>query len=242
VLIGVLTAAFGSMAVKAVLERRSGAPLDRHPDRHSFLVGGFLARWFYWAAGPVERAAIRLGLGPFFFNLAGLGSGLLAGLLFALGRTTLAGWTIALGGVSDIFDGWIARTTGVADRRGAFIDSTLDRFSETATLVGLCWLFASSPAALTAAAAALGGALLVSYTRARGEALGVLCRKGVLQRTERVLLLWIGAVLDATVSDSLSRGPGALLVPIVSVMAVGTLATAAYRTVWIARRLPVSGG
>ena len=92
--------------------------------------------------------------------------------------------------------------------------------------------------------AALGGSLLVSYTRARGESLGVLCKLGVMQRAERLILLGFGGILDGAVSaawpDALwsDAAGGALLVPVLALIAVGTVGTAAFRTVWIARRLP----
>jgi CDP-diacylglycerol--glycerol-3-phosphate 3-phosphatidyltransferase len=93
--------------------------------------------------------------------------------------------------------------------------------------------------------AALGGSLLVSYTRARGESVGVLCKYGIMQRAERLILLGFGGILDSTVSAAWAtpwadaRG-GALLVPVLGVIAVGTVGTAVFRTVWIARRLPLN--
>ncbi len=85
--------------------------------------------------------------------------------------------------------------------------------------------------------AALGGSLLVSYTRARGESLGVTCKAGLLQRAERLLLLGFGAILDPALSGGLGREPGFVLRIIVIVIAVGTIGTSVYRTVWIARQL-----
>ena len=84
---------------------------------------------------------------------------------------------------------------------------------------------------------ALGGSLLVSYTRARGESQGVLCQAGVMQRAERMLALGFGAVLDPTLSAAFGREQGSLLLLIVAVLAVTTVATAVFRTVWISREL-----
>jgi len=88
----------------------------------------------------------------------------------------------------------------MASRRGAFIDSTLDRFAEFAMFVGLAAWFRLEPLTLSWVVMSLGGSLLVSYTRARGESLGVLCKLGVMQRAERMLLLGLGSILDPALS------------------------------------------
>ncbi len=84
---------------------------------------------------------------------------------------------------------------------------------------------------------ALGASLLVSYTRARGEALGVLCRGGVMQRAERLVLLALAALADAPVTAWLGWAPGMLLAWAVAVIAAGALGTAIYRTASISRQL-----
>ena len=85
---------------------------------------------------------------------------------------------------------------------------------------------------------ALVGSLLVSYARARGESVGVVCKLGIMQRAERLLILALGALLDPTVSAWVGSDPGALLVPALGIIAVGTVGTAIFRTWWIAARLP----
>ena len=95
-----------------------------------------------------------------------------------------------------VLDGRLARARGLASQRGAFLDSTLDRFAEVGVFVGLAVLYMESVPELAVVVAALGGSLLVSYTRARGESLGVTARVGVMQRAERLLLVGLGAVLD----------------------------------------------
>jgi CDP-diacylglycerol--glycerol-3-phosphate 3-phosphatidyltransferase len=130
----------------------------------------------------------------------------------------------------------VARARGIADARGAFLDSTLDRFTEFFAFAGLAYYFAGGWSAL-AVVVALGGSLLVSYTRARGESLGVLCKVGTMQRAERMIILGLGSILDPTLSAALGRGEGTVVAVAVVLIAVGTVVTSVHRTIWIARAL-----
>ena len=101
-----------------------------------------------------------------------------------------------LGGAADVLDGRIARARDMAGERGAFLDSTLDRFAEVGAFIGLIVMYRDSATAVTIVAVALGGSLLVSYARARGESLGIVCKVGIMQRAERLLLVGFGGILD----------------------------------------------
>lgn len=239
VLLGILGFALLTMPVYA------GSAARRRPDplessaRGDFVLGSFVREWFYWFIRPVERVSLALGLSPLFYNVAGAVLGILAGVAFARGDMVAGGWLILGGGAADVLDGRIARARGIASRRGAFLDSTLDRFAEFGAFVGLALWFRTDPTALTLTVVALGGSLLVSYARARGESVGIVCKVGVLQRAERLLLLGFGGLFDPTVSELLTGpGPGRLMRVVVAIVAVGTVFTAIYRIVWIARRLP----
>lgn len=244
-LLAILAVALLSMPVYAATRGRGPDPHDV-AQRGSFVLGSFVREWFYWFLRPVERLSLALGLSPLVYNLLGVAFGVAAGVAFAADRLVLGGWGVLLGGVADILDGRVARAQGVASRRGAFLDSTLDRFAELGAFVGLAAWSGGWRPGLVLVATALGGSLLVSYARARGESVGVVCKLGVMQRAERLLLLGFGGLLDPAVSAAV--GPvgwtppgaagGALLVPVLAVIAAGTLGTAVFRTVWIARRLP----
>ena len=245
VLVGSLAVGLLSVPVYAAGRRGRGSdPLAGGDDRGSFVLGPLVRNWFYWFIGPLERASLALGLGPLFYNVAGVVWGALGGWAFAAGHHALGGWAVLLGGVADVLDGRSARARGVASRRGAFLDSTLDRFAELAAFVGLAVRFQGVPWALAVVATALGGSLLVSYTRARGESLGVSCKLGVMQRAERLILLGFGGILDPAASAAWPTMPwadgagGVLLLPVLGLIALGTVGTAVFRTVWIARRLP----
>ena len=236
ILIGILGSALLSMPVYAVRAAGRPDPLDLG-NRGSFVLGSFVRSWFYWFVGPVERLALRLGLSATAFNLLGVVFGAAAGAAFAAGRLSLGGWAVLLGGAADVLDGRIARAQSVEGPRGAFLDSTLDRFAEVAAFVGLAVYYRASALALTMVAAGMGGSLLVSYARARGESVGVVCKVGVMQRAERLLLVGFGGIVDPLVAASTGWSQGALLLALLTLVAFGTIGTAAYRTVWIAARL-----
>lgn len=233
----IVALALASMPVYAASAARRQPDPNAPPVKGSFVLGSFVRDWFYWFLRPVDRASLALGLGPLFYNLTGVFFGVLAGVLFALGYMVAAGWSVLLGGVADILDGRIARARGMASRRGAFIDSTLDRFAEFGAFVGLAAWFGNQPIPLILVVAGLGGSLLVSYTRARGESVGVLCKLGVMQRAERLMLLGFAGIFDPAVSVAVGR-VNAVLIPALAVIAVGTVGTAIFRVVWIAKRLP----
>jgi CDP-diacylglycerol--glycerol-3-phosphate 3-phosphatidyltransferase len=236
VLLGILVVMFASMPLYAARAAGRHDPLDVD-QRGSFVLGNFLRSWFYWFVGPVERAALAMGLSPTAFNLLGVAFGVASGVAFARGQLGLGGWAVLLGGVADVIDGRIARAQGVAGPRGAFLDSTLDRFAEVGAFVGLAVYFQASTPALVAVASGLGGSLLVSYARARGESVGVVCKVGVMQRAERLLLIGLGGILDPMVAAGTGWNQGTLLLGLLVLVAVGTIGTAIYRTIWIAQRL-----
>jgi phosphatidylglycerophosphate synthase len=236
VLLAILASALLSMPLYAGRAAGRADPLDL-ANRGSFVLGGFVRSWFYWFVGPVERLALRLGLSATAFNLLGVAFGIAAGFAFAAGMLNLGGWAVLLGGAADVLDGRIARAQGVEGPRGAFLDSTLDRFAEVAAFVGLAVYYQTSTTALAIVSAGLGGSLLVSYARARGESVGVVCKVGVMQRAERLLLLGFGGILDPMVAAATGWSQGTLLLALLTLVAVGTIGTAVYRTVWIAARL-----
>ena len=134
----------------------------------------------------------------------------LAALLLGLGWLSLGGWVFLAAGSLDFVDGRVARATGRASRAGAFLDSTLDRVGELLVFGGLAVTFRDSPALLAALAAA-GASLLVSYARARGEALGAgeAAKVGGMQRPERVVVTGVACALSPLADAAFGAGPAA---------------------------------
>lgn len=144
----------------------------------------------------VDRLAARR-ITPNQVTVAALGVSLLAALCIAGGGLRLGALVLLLASLGDLLDGMLARQTGRATPFGAFFDSTLDRIGEGAILAALAYQFAVTgrPTVVAVTVLALLGSLLVSYTRARAEALGVECKVGLMSRAERVALLVLGLLL-----------------------------------------------
>jgi CDP-diacylglycerol---glycerol-3-phosphate 3-phosphatidyltransferase len=233
----VLGLCLGSMVVYALRGRKRDADQEGKGAQLFLGFGDFLLHWFMWAIGPTVRVSLRLGLTPDFYNFAGLLLGVLTGVALGFGRLEAGGWLIALGGIADILDGRIARATGVASAYGDFVDSTFDRFVEVFAFLGLVVLLRASAYGALLAAAAMAGSILVSYARARGEALGVSCSGGLMQRGERLAIMALVCLLDPVVAPRLGWPESKALEWMLGLMAASTFLTAAHRTVWIAARL-----
>ena len=226
-----------TMPIFALVTRGRAIDADVARRPTTILLGYWVRDWLMWLIGPLERGMVRAGVSPDLLNVLGAAFGAAAGLAFAYSELALGGWLILLGGAADIFDGRIARARGIASARGAFLDSTLDRFAEMFAFVGLAAFFARAPVATAMVALALGASMLVSYARARGEALSIDCRGGVMQRAERLVLLGLAGIFDAPIARAGGWDAGDPIMVAVAVIAAGALGTAIYRTLFIAKRL-----
>jgi CDP-diacylglycerol---glycerol-3-phosphate 3-phosphatidyltransferase len=171
-------------------------------------------------------------LTPNGISLTGFLLNLAAAVLITQRLFFLGGVAFIVGSVMDTLDGRYSRMSGKGSLFGAFLDSTLDRIEEGLVLTAVAWYFADSGNAIAAAACVLTvlGSLMVSYTRARAEALGVECKVGIATRPVRVVILSVGLVF--------AKGAGVfdveLLAPAIYVMAALTAFTVGQR-VWHVR-------
>jgi CDP-diacylglycerol---glycerol-3-phosphate 3-phosphatidyltransferase len=153
-----------------------------------------------------------------------------------------AGFLVLLGGFFDILDGRVARLTGLGSKFGAFYDSTLDRVSEIAVYFGILSLYNSyrqevgDVGMIYLVMLAMAGSLMVSYTRARAEALGLDCKVGLMPRAERVVLIGAAALFFG------ASWNGLVLKGVILLLALTTNITAFQRIVWVhqvARGVPL---
>lgn len=182
---------------------------------------------------PLLDVFVRTGLSPNVITTIGFVITMGAGLAYFLGSLQWGGFLVLLGGLFDVIDGYVARQTERVTRFGSFYDSTLDRISEVMVFLGIFSLYNGTepnigePWMVYVVALALAGSLLVSYTRARAEGMGIECRVGLMQRAERVLLLGIATLFFAT------WRAGLVLTLVMIAMAVLTNLTLIYRIYWV---------
>ena len=179
-----------------------------------------------------RNALIQSRLTPNAISMVGLVGNLIAAALVLQEMVFLAGIAFILGSVMDTLDGRYSRMSGKGTLFGAFLDSTLDRIEEGIVLTAVAYYFAEQGDSLAAAACVyvVLGSLMVSYTRARAEALGVECKVGLATRPVRVVLLSIGLLF----AKGAGLGDFELLAPAVYVMAVLTTVTV-FQRVWHVR-------
>lgn len=157
----------------------------------------FFIDYFIWLLRPIERALLKNPrLTPNHLTITSLAACASAGLAIGTGHMATAGWLYILAGALDVLDGRIARATGHASKAGAFLDSVTDRWCELFVFTGFAW-FLHESIWLLAVMLAVTGSLMVSYTRARGESLGIALDGGAMQRAERIALVSIGTLITA---------------------------------------------
>jgi CDP-diacylglycerol--glycerol-3-phosphate 3-phosphatidyltransferase len=195
-------------------------------------------------SGPLTGAEMRAvarnrliesRLTPNAISLTGLVGNVIAAVLILEEMFVLAGVAFVLGSLCDMFDGRYSRMSGKGTPFGAFLDSTLDRIEEGIVLAAVAVWFASESNELAVGATVLTvvGSYMVSYTRARAEALGVECKVGIASRAVRVVILSAGLLFAAgeIVPDF------DLLEPAVYAMAALTIFTTFQRVFHVRRQL-----
>jgi len=143
-----------------------------------------------------RQRLIESRLTPNAISMTGLVLNVVAAVLIIEELFLLAGAAFIVGSIMDMFDGRYSRMSGKGTLFGAFLDSTLDRIEEGVVIAAIAWYFAERGDSLAAAACVVAvlGSLMVSYTRARAEALGVECKVGIATRPVRVVILSVGVV------------------------------------------------
>jgi CDP-diacylglycerol--glycerol-3-phosphate 3-phosphatidyltransferase len=181
----------------------------------------------------VRERLVESRLTPNSISLTGLALNLAAAVLITQRLFFLAGVAFIVGSLMDTLDGRYSRMSGKGTLFGAFLDSTLDRIEEGIVLATIGAYFASRGDQLATAAVVIAvlGSLMVSYTRARAEALGVECKVGLATRPVRVVVLSIGLVF----AKGAGLGDFELLEPSIYVLAVLTVFTVVQR-IWHVRQ------
>jgi phosphatidylinositol phosphate synthase len=188
----------------------------------------------------MRERLIESRLTPNAISLTGFALNLAAAALVVERLFFLAGVAFIVGSVMDTLDGRYSRMSGKGTPFGAFLDSTLDRLEEGIVLTAVGAYFASrhNQVAVAAVVAAVLFSLMVSYTRARAEALGVACKVGLATRPVRVVILAAGLVF----AKGASLGHFELLAPAVYVLAALAVVTTIQRIAFVRGALNASAG
>lgn len=160
------------------------------------IIGPLLQRYFYWFIQPIERVVVARRLSPNALTFTSLVLAAGAGISIATGHMATAAWLYIFSGALDVLDGRLARATGQSSRKGAFLDSVSDRWAELFVFSGFAWFLRDS-FWLLAVMLAVSGSIMVSYTRARGESVGLKLDGGTMQRAERIFLVAVGTLITA---------------------------------------------
>src|SRR5687767_9376976 len=158
------------------------------------LVWDWIQRGYLRVIAPIGDYLVRKKVNPNAITTFGTLCTLATGVIFATGHIRTAGWLLGITALFDVLDGTVARRTGRSTTFGAFYDSTLDRVADGALLGGLTVFFATNAVhqntyMVVVCLVCIVGTFLISYTRARAEALGIDAKVGMMQRPERIILL-----------------------------------------------------
>jgi CDP-diacylglycerol--glycerol-3-phosphate 3-phosphatidyltransferase len=200
-----------------------------------------LERGLRAAVEPIVDWMVEKRIHPNTLSTIGFALTSTSGFFFHQHHVRTAGALILLGGIFDLFDGTVARRTGLASPFGAFYDSTLDRLSEIVVYFGLLSLYndyrlqLGDVQMIYVVMLAMAGSLMISYTRARAEALGIDASVGLMQRAERVMLIGLAALFFG------EGGDGIVLKVVLWVLAILTNITVLQRIWWVYRHTRPEG-
>ncbi len=164
------------------------------------LLPDWLVNGFVKLITPAIGLFVKLNLSPNFFTTLGfvITSSATVVLFVNPAWVHWFGLLVLLGGICDVIDGKLARSSGQSSKFGALYDSTLDRYSEVIMFFGIAAYYVRHDSYLLSVMtfAALGGSMMVSYIRARAEGLGLTAKVGWMQRAERVVIIGGAALLN----------------------------------------------
>jgi len=215
----ILLAAFlAAFAVYCVM--RAVGKAQPQAVKHDRVFGPFLAGFLIWLIGPLERRLIGR-ISPNLITVVSLLMCAATGAAAGIGALGAAAWLYAVAGILDILDGRVARLGNKQTPAGALLDSVADRWGELFVFAGYTW-FLRDTLWLLAVLGAFGGSVMVSYTRARAEGLGVALSTGIMQRAERIVLVCVGTLAAAAVDAPTAETIVGVTMVVTGLLSVGT--------------------
>lgn len=172
---------------------------------HKTFIGEFTREYGYWVTYPFMYVFIKLKLTPNTLTLVSPFIVLISGYFYAIGDFASAGWIFIAGGILDMLDGRLARTTNQITKEGAYLDSNIDRYSDGIIFGAIAVYFRNNLFMLIVTILSILGTEVTSYAKARGEINGIVTKIGLMQRTERVVLLWVVSIFHPFIMMILKR-------------------------------------
>ena len=220
--------AVGTLAVSvAYAERvsRVGAVRDARIERagSSVLLSKSAMEMGYWAMRPIARACVAVGLTANAVSMASFAFAALAGVSLAFGAFGVGAALSLVSSACDALDGMVARETGTASDAGEVLDAAVDRYAELFFFGGIAFYERFDPIAILLTLAATAGAIMVSYSTAKAEALQVPPPRGAMRRQERAVYLVVGVALVpivAAVCVRVGLPPWIARLPLLGVLAL----------------------
>lgn len=190
-----------------------------------------------WLLRHVVGVLVATGITPNVLTIVGMAVNVWAAVLFAYGEFRGAAAVLFLAGFLDMADGQVARRAGRVTAFGAFLDSTLDRYSDLGLYMGLVvhYTLIGRPFYMALAAVAMASSFMISYSRARAESLIPSCKVGFLERPERLVLLILGGTF-------LRMGPALWVIATVATLTVIHRVVYTWQEIRIGHVLPGNGG
>lgn len=211
--------------------------MDRTPRIDQVVKTPWLPRIFmefgYWMFRIPVRLCIVLGITPNMITFGSMLLTVLAAVAIGCGHFAFGGWTLLFAFTCDAWDGIVARATNNCTTSGEFFDSTMDRYNDVFTFLGFLYYYRNDPLLFSVTAAALVGSTIVSYSRAKGDAVGINANVGYMQRHERGV--WLGVATAVAPIAAAYLEPAALspryhvVAAVMLLMAVMTNVTAIWR-------------
>lgn len=165
----------------------------------------------------LEPIAKRININPNILTVISPFIALIAAVFFGSGNLLMGGLFILFSGIFDVFDGSIARYHNKTSDFGAFLDSTMDRFSDAIIVIGLIW---GGYTTWLVGVLAIHSAITVSYVRASAESKGIPCNVGIAERATRLIILVAGAFIAVALNNIMFMGWAIILMVILSYFTV----------------------
>lgn len=219
-----------------MLGKGSLRPKGTREKSDSRIIATSLQNYWFTITQPLVDLFIKLKVTPNMITVFGVFVSGVSGVFFAYKSWGAAGWIMIAGGVFDLFDGRVARSTNKVSKQGAYLDSVMDRYSDGLILGGLAIAFRDHWL-LYAIILCFIGFYSVSYTKARAEASGIKCDVGLFQRPERIFSLGLSAIFSPIFSYYMGVDVPFLLYAVLVVLGLGTVATSIYRIIYSMKKL-----